>query len=479
MKKKLLALPLILFCLNVYAQNEQEPRLDVIIKKTLDYERPARLLEEDNKKGILFRFTPGLEIITDIDAVKVYIFDSESGRTPYENNDINSGYVRIKLEKPGFQDFSFWVNIKENYRTTVYVFYNEHNQAGSSDSKVPAERKSVLLYHEINPDDPEYYRQLYFMNSADSESFESSAIMQDDSGSILTLSPHPVQGGNVFIWDGTDAQGHDVSDGEYGFRLYGEQDYKIRLDRKYSRQALNYFSGYSGMALVPAARVLFKKGFQFGSTFSIESLYNANDYNLPFSFFMRLSPLKRWEAGLEAETAFITESGRPSLRVNTSQKVFLFDIDSVQVSMGMRGSYKSAINDFSDKIDENIIRDPSGVSLFIPLQYTIEGWDFLGSPEIYYTLQPLSSNIESENYDFTAALRWGVMHSSGKLFSAGLSSVLFFPSYRGNPVSMQAGVEGTFYVPTTPLYLNFYGILQKVRGHGDGTILGINMGFVL
>jgi len=464
-----------------FAQNTDDPRIEVVMKKTLDYQRPSRLQEEDRKKGVLFKFVPGLEIVTDIDAVKVYLFDIESGRTPYENNDINSGYTRIKLEKPGYKDYTFWVNIKDNYRTTVYIYYKNLQSSLGYKSDLLTERKSTPLYSSINPADSEYYRQIFFINSSDSKNLKKAVISQGHDKDIVALVPHPVDGGNVFVWDGCDAEGSPVPAGDYDLNIVPFHRSLLRVDRHFTRQALNYFSGFSGLSLVPSAKIFFWKGFQFGSSFGIESVRSSHfhDYNLPFSFFLRLSPLKGWEASVEAETAFITESGRPTIRLNSSQKVYLFNFHTLQFTLGIRGSYKSAINDFSEKMGGDIIRDPSGFSIFLPVQYGIQGWSFYGSPELLYTFRPLTSNILSDEFDLTGALRWGVKFSSGQFFSAGLSTALFFPSYRGNPFSLQASVEGYFYLPGTPLYINPYGIIQKVQGNGDGTILGMNLGFVL
>ncbi len=480
MKKRLLLL-LLFFPVLLQAQSAGTPRIEVQVRKILDYERPPRLLEEDNKKGTEFKFSSGLEIVTDIDAFKVSLFDVESGRTPYENNAIEKGHIRIKLEKPGYDDYSFWVNVKENYRTTVLIFYKDLN-ADIRDSGVPSPaRQSGRLYSRFNPGDPAYYRQLYFLDEEDSLDFESAVLYREDGSTLISLTPRDQEGGSVLVWDGRDAEGRPAGTGEFGIRIAALDDYKVTVDSRYSRQAMSYFSGYSGLTLVPSARLLFRKGFQFGSTFAMESINGSNtrDYNLPFSFFLRLSPLDRWEASLEAETAFVSESGKPSLRINSSQKVYLFDIQSLQVSLGVRGSYQSAINDFSDEIHSSLIRDPSGGSLFIPVQYRLQGWDFFGAPEIFYTLRPLSFNVDTEDPDLTGALRWGIQYSPGTFFSAGLSSALYFPSMRGNPLSMQAAVEGTLYIPEMPFYINLFGLVQKVQGEGDGTAFGINLGFLL
>ena len=54
-------------------EDKNSPDIDIQIRDSLEYERPARLKEEDYDKGRTFRFEPGLEIITDVEYVKVYI----------------------------------------------------------------------------------------------------------------------------------------------------------------------------------------------------------------------------------------------------------------------------------------------------------------------------------------------------------------------------------------------------------------------
>ena len=55
---------------------DDEAELSILIRDEDEYDRPSELENEDIKNRQTFNFSQGLEIITDIDAVKVYITDA-------------------------------------------------------------------------------------------------------------------------------------------------------------------------------------------------------------------------------------------------------------------------------------------------------------------------------------------------------------------------------------------------------------------
>ncbi|MDC7236132.1 MAG: PEGA domain-containing protein [Spirochaetales bacterium] len=469
-----------------WGQDAGSPQLVIEQSKKLDYERPPRLEEEDNNNGTVFQFSRGLEIITDIEYVKVFLFDIESGRTPFESNDVSNGYIRVKLEKPGYRDFSFWVNVKEDYRTTVHVYYKDkpaetgsHTQTGSTN--LMAERPSRPVYLAVNPGDPAYYRQIFYLNTLDSESHFSAVLSDNSTGREYQLTPVKNIYPFVFRWDGEDPMGGDLKDGEYTLQMSPGELYSLTLDRTYSRIPASYFSGASGLILAPSAQLLFPGGFQFGSSFTLEKKIeneSSGDYSLPFSFFLRFSPLVRWEAAFEGEVAFVNESGEPSLRINSSQKVYILGNNFFHLTGGIRGSYKGAVNDLGQKVQNALVRDPSGFSFFLPVQFDVEQWSFIFSPEFIYSLSPLGSFGIAGEYDLTGSVKWGVRFSDDFL-GAGFSTALFFPSYRGNKTIMQTGVEGFAYIPDSPMYISLFGMIQKMKdGPDEGFAAGLNLGFL-
>ena len=461
------------------ADDPDSPELIIIQSDSLEYKRPARLLEKDHNKGREFRFKPGLEIITDVEYVKVYIRDQEAGRTPFESSSVPTGYLRVRLEKPGYEDFSFWVNVHPDRRTTVTVKYNKDSSDSDDDEETGIPPKSRALYNEINPEDPSYYSHLYFMIEEDLNPVESIVISRAGQ-SLVTLLPHPYPAGAVFRWDGHDASGDAVPDGDYNLQIKPVENMPFRINRNYSRRPLSYFSGFSGLTLAPTAVNLFPGGFQFGSIFAVDRVYedDSHSYNLPFSFFFRLSPIRRWEACAEVETAFINEYKRPSLRINTSHKVSLLDDTPVKVAIGLRGSYKSAISDLELIQGGTLVRDPGGFSLFVPMQIRHMLWDFYLSPEFLYSVRPLG-NIVDEDYDMTSVLRWGVSYGTTQ-FSVSLSSSLFLPSYRGTDPILQGALDASYYFPDSPMYMSIFAIYQSgFKDDDKSNSFGFNLGFLL
>lgn len=468
---------------SIYSQQEEAPAISIQLRKDLNYERPPRLEEEDIKTGKAFKFDSGLEIITDIEYVKVYIFDIETGRTPFESNDVANGYIRVKLEKPGYKDFSFWVNVKENYRTTVHIYYEDKPASPVSVDPVLnsiAERDSHPMYLSFNPGDPKYYRQLFMMNSEDSESHFSAYIKNEKTELSYSLVPEESEYPFLFSWNGKNSLDEKQKDGLYSLQMNPGQRYEVEINRFYSRKPANYYMGTAGLLLVPTAQLLFPGGFQFGSIFSVErnkGALNSGDYSLPFSFFFRFSPLERWEAAFETEVSFINESGEPSLRLNSSQKVFIYGNELFLLSLGLRGSYKGAINDLKQNVQNSLIRDPSGFSFFIPMQFDVKNWDFMISPEFMYTLSSPATIEASNSFDIIGVLKWGVSYSND-LFGAAFSSALHFPSYKGNKMIMQVGVEGSFYIPDTPMYIGLSILDQRIDEGREAYALALNLGFL-
>ncbi|QEN07494.1 PEGA domain-containing protein [Oceanispirochaeta crateris] len=485
MKKTVNFLLLMLFLPTIlFSQSKAQPVVQIQMRKILEYERPARLIEEDKKNSESFQFVSGLEIVTDVEYMRVFLFDDEVGRTPYENNRVQNGSLRIKLKKTGYEDLTLWVTVRENYRTTVTVSYIQSAESESLSVRNGNDDRSKQLFKIINPEDPGYYRQLYYMNPFDFLNHKLAVMAYEDSKEIMILNPDlSVAEGAQFSWDGLDGKDQPVLDGEYLLKLTSDDErnsFSVGIDREYSRRSSNYFSGFTGLALVPFARTLFQGDFQFGSTISLDKEEIGDSlYNLPFSFFIRTSPLKRWEAAFEAETAFVTEDNQPYLTLNSSQKVYIYGSYPFQVSLGMRGTYRSRINNLSDSVSSSFIKNPSGGSFYIPFQYRKQNWDFFVSPEIMFTLKSISDDVSQNENDILTVLRWGISYTPDLLFSVGISSALYLPSINGSKPVMQAGLEGTYYIKNTPMYLNIYSIMQKVNEGDRGRSMGLNLGFLL
>ena len=460
-----------------------EPSVRVENRKKLEYERPSRLEEEDGLKGTVFQFGTGLEIICDIEYVKVYIFDLEAGRTPYENNSLSTGYSRISLEKPGYEDLSFWVNIRNDYRTTVFVNYKSPEAPPETQLESSAiQVKTGPVYTSINPGDPAYYRRLMVLSSEDSSIHSSAEIKNSDQEYVITLLPEQNKSPFVFTWDGRDTLEKQQTSGEYRLQMVPGERLTVELTKAYSRKPLSYWSGSAGYLLSPTAQIIFPGGFQFGSTVVYESLWESTTDAVPLSFFVRLSPVKRWEAAFETEIAFINEMKIPSIRLSTSQKVQVFGNELFQMALGLKGGYKSSISDFSDSLESTIIRDPGGISFFIPCQFDLNNWDLVVTPEILYTFDSLPATGAVGSGDILSVLRWGVAYSED-IFGATLSAALFIPFDLDKNIVTQVGVEGYLYIPDSPMYLSLFFMNQGVENEQIGESLegyacGLNLGFL-
>ncbi|MCK5737261.1 MAG: PEGA domain-containing protein, partial [Spirochaetaceae bacterium] len=86
-----------------------------------DYYRHPRMEEEDRLRGKIFRFQPGLEIISNIDDAEIEFFEEKIGRTPWEQDNLKPGAYRVQLERTGYEVLEFWVSVRSDRRTVVLV----------------------------------------------------------------------------------------------------------------------------------------------------------------------------------------------------------------------------------------------------------------------------------------------------------------------------------------------------------------------
>jgi hypothetical protein len=99
----------------------QESAPTVLEYQFSDYVRHPRMEQEDRLRGRVFRYNPGLEIISSVDEVEVSLFDEKLGRTPWESGKLAPGSYRIKLERTGFDSQEFWITLRNDTRTVVVV----------------------------------------------------------------------------------------------------------------------------------------------------------------------------------------------------------------------------------------------------------------------------------------------------------------------------------------------------------------------
>ncbi len=481
-KKPLLLLGMLFYPLLSLIPEEKEVHLSINIAKAKDYQRPQELLERDREAGITFPFHPGLEIFTNLDAVKIYIFDTEAGRSPYENSAISPGRLRIRMEKPGYEAVTFWAEVLEDARTSIYVEYPQKDSA-------PLPREQELSrgpwragYRAINPEDAPFYRCIARYEEENGPPVD--GIIRGKGGEVVSLSSLKLQDGQIFIWDGKDASGRDVPEGEYRFNSGGDGEgafsCPLKVDRGFSRRRGSYFSGISGLVLVPGASVLFPGSYELASGLILERVKSsgAASMNLPFSFLFRISPLKRWEAAFQTELAFITEKSIPSLKLNTSQKFMLVKGQAFLLTAAVRGSWLCGVNDFKEKQGRSLLRDPGGFSLHLPMEYRFRSWVFLLDPDFLFALQPVGDGaVGGGGFDMAGGLRWGLSRE-GRVFSAGLSSALFFPSLRNSDFLMQLALEGSYCPPYTALYITAFIMAQSSRTGNNAWAYGLNVGFL-
>ncbi len=436
----------------LFAQGE--PRVITDIRDELSYERPPPLEEEDLKRGEIFRFQTGLEIVSNVEALKVSIFDLEVGRTPYENNGLANGQIRIKLEKPGYSDFSFWARQQEDHRTTVQVYY---------DSLPPGEDKpyeikpSRALYSHINPYDPLYYRSLLF------ETFED--YSEGDIGIYLGVTgvAKPRERENLqgysYSWDGSEEGGGALKVGEYQLKTGGDKVYPFTLDTHFTRRAASYFSGISGLALVPSARPLFQGDIHIATTFNWEG------QNLPLFLFLRLSPLPGWEVAVEGKAAFAGPSEESHLGFNSSQKFLFFRGETLYIAAALRGSLGGGTKALPGPRREILFADPEGISLFLPIEWAWGGWILLLSPEFLY--------LSSPDYQvYKGALRGGAGYTGDWGFAA------FSTAFISPRDIYQLALEGGLYLPGSPLYVKGQ-YTRQWGAYGRKSALGLTLGFLL
>jgi len=77
--------------------------------------------EEDYSRESVFEFQPGLEIITDLDDIKILLSGEEVGRTPWEQNNLEPGLYRVQLILKDFELSDFTVTVHNDRRTVIIL----------------------------------------------------------------------------------------------------------------------------------------------------------------------------------------------------------------------------------------------------------------------------------------------------------------------------------------------------------------------
>ena len=197
---------------------------------------------------------------------------------------------------------------------------------------------------------------------------------------------------------------------------------------------------------------------------------------MPYTFFIRYSPLSSWEAAFSGEVTVFEDDSAPLIALNTSQKVLLGTNGPVLFSLNGRFSYRGDINDFAAPGYSRIVRDPAGASLSLPVQLKLLLWDFYFAPEMQYSFEPVLSS-SSTGSDLAAVIRWGVSYTD-RIFNAGFSSALYSGTMQGLPVLMQTAGDVMLYLPGSPLYLHFNIVYQEVyEGSEDLTLVWVSAFF--
>jgi hypothetical protein len=95
--------------------------MDLAVSDRYDYLRPETLSLSDKTNGKIFIWKPGIEILTDIDSVRIYLNGDRSGTIPWEGDDLNPGIYRFSLEKTGYKTEDFMLLLEPDTRVTLFV----------------------------------------------------------------------------------------------------------------------------------------------------------------------------------------------------------------------------------------------------------------------------------------------------------------------------------------------------------------------
>lgn len=108
---------LLLLAGRVFSDSDKDIQIDEY--ESWNYIRHPRMEKEDYLRQSVFAFQPGLEIITDLDDVKILLSGEEVGRTPWEQNNLESGQYQVRLIFRGFELNEFSVTVHNDRRTVV------------------------------------------------------------------------------------------------------------------------------------------------------------------------------------------------------------------------------------------------------------------------------------------------------------------------------------------------------------------------
>jgi len=490
-----------------------------------DYYRHPRMEEEDRLRGNIFKFQPGLEIITNTDEAEIEFFEERIGNTPWEQDNLTPGAYRVRLERTGFEIIDFWVTVRSDRRTVVLVNMGEPmgtlllnklppasvvtidripvegnevsaaagirslkvtafgwetvqtdiqiisgglNEWSYEGNRSPFNLGKLKIHPQVLP--PGDSRGFTIQWNADSGGSADIRIINPE-GLVVSTIPFSVSSFKGTINWIPSTMERTLSEGRYRVVAEGtgydtsssSSEGFLVLDKRFKREARPAYSPLPGLLYAPGTTML-PKGIWQASTGAGIHLKGG----IPVNIGIRFSPATR----LEFSTEFKLTARDP---FDTTS--FGFDFSGswratrgsgpFTVNLALLFAYEGYAADFSRIPSMNPGMELPGLLFSIPMEYQLKNWNFVLSPGIQLAF--MGNNPGDWHFSgparVTESIGAGVYYENGR-FLLGASVALRGPDYPQGflDTTLWTGLEGRFDLPGDVSYLALYTGVRTLTG---------------
>ena len=521
------------------AQESLDERLKIQDFEKEEYRRTPRMEEEDRLRGRDFKFSPGLEIIADVDDVEVLLFEEEAGYTPWERDITTPGAYRVELKRSGYAPLTFWITLRGDRRVVVHVtmekglaklhlknlppqarVYVDHQSVElSSPLALPVGRRNirveafgwtseevVLLFQE-----GEEKEWVYPGHTAEFQAELSRVRLHEASPSSPRLFTIPWRAtgkgqGQLHIYtDGRIRESLPIQleeskgriqwrdDAQEAPRVYRfvldvtgqdgshqQSDTEVKRDGRFFSVPRHIVGGIPGYYALPGATLLPAKSWQISSGVMLQRAYGKSSFtpSIPTHLSMRVSPAQGWEV----DTAF-----RVVIRDPFDETGIGFDLGvswrmtptgpfAVNAALGF--NYDSLLMNYSQMVD--VVSRPilPGILLTIPSEWRFGPLIIGFSPGMQLTF--LDDDFEQFTLPAHVTLSTAIgIHVEFTRITAGISAAYRSSGLGGSelPASLHTGGSLSLRLPGEQAYLALEGGAELMSPHPRWQV-GMDIGTV-
>jgi len=430
-----------------------------------NYIRHPRMEEEDYLGRRVFEFQPGLEIITNVEDVRVLLSGEEVGRTPWEQSNLEPGLYRVQLILRSFELDEFSVTVNNDWRIVVTVTLGELTgtlvlrdmpsgarveidgktyvgneisvRAGKHRLRVSAfgwETRELAI--EISPGErlewryngrqkafkleefgvsprslPPEDQRGFRINWTASSSGRIEIIILGSDNRLISRMPVSISAARGSInWRPARAGGNALTDGTYRIIASGTgkdnessiSTASLVIDSRFKREARLMSNTLPGLLYAPGTSMLPPGVWQTATGIGVDIGNSAGSSEFPVTVGFRVSPGSRWELNAKFGVGVRSPFDTTSIHSSLSGSWRINPVPGAfEINLALLFSHNGLASGFN-RIPQTIsLLMLPGLHLITPMEFSFDRWNLVLSP----TLSLVFLGSDSENWRLAAPIR--------------------------------------------------------------------------